>query len=173
MQILAFALGATQILAFLDTNMLVSPMQKLWRWGSKPTRGPRVNGFASQSNIGLSLYTNVVVETANHKNRNAPCCVLYFLSFYKNRNFPFIKSLVAMSNLRVEGPSTTGSAQYLPKLTYHWVPSHLPSHLHQSRQYHNVKLHSEITPVFDTLRRRVHQQTGSGSLGVDPTLLTQ
>ena len=29
--------GVTQILAFLDTIMLVFPMQNLWRWGSNPT----------------------------------------------------------------------------------------------------------------------------------------
>ena len=27
---------------------------KLWRWGSKPTRGPNANGFVSQWNIGLT-----------------------------------------------------------------------------------------------------------------------
>ena len=30
------------------------PNAKLWHWGSKPTRGPNVNGFALQWNIGLS-----------------------------------------------------------------------------------------------------------------------
>ena len=28
---------------------------KLWRWGSKPTRGPNANGFASQWNVGLRV----------------------------------------------------------------------------------------------------------------------
>ena len=28
---------------------------KLWRWGSKPTRGPNANGFALQWNTGYSL----------------------------------------------------------------------------------------------------------------------
>ena len=32
------------------------PNAKLWRWGSKLTRGPNANGFASQWNICLSLY---------------------------------------------------------------------------------------------------------------------
>ena len=44
MQILAFALGVTQILAFLDTNKL----------GSKPTRGPNASVFALQWNIGFT-----------------------------------------------------------------------------------------------------------------------
>ena len=43
-QILVYALGVTQILAFLDTNMLISPMRNCW--GTKPMRGPNVNGFA-------------------------------------------------------------------------------------------------------------------------------
>ena len=29
------------------------PNGKLWRWGSKRTLGPKVNGFASQWNIGF------------------------------------------------------------------------------------------------------------------------
>ena len=52
---LVFMLGVTQILVFLDTNMLVSPNTKLWRWGSKPMRGPNANGFASQWNISYNL----------------------------------------------------------------------------------------------------------------------
>ena len=28
---------------------------KLWRWESKPTRGPNVNGFASQWTIGYTV----------------------------------------------------------------------------------------------------------------------
>ena len=51
-QILALALGVTHIL-FLNTNMLIPPNAKLWRWGSKPTPGPNANGFASQWNICL------------------------------------------------------------------------------------------------------------------------
>ena len=31
------------------------PDAKLWHWGSKPTRGPNANGFASQWNIGLRV----------------------------------------------------------------------------------------------------------------------
>ena len=31
------------------------PNKKLWLWGSKPARGPNVNGFASQWNIGLII----------------------------------------------------------------------------------------------------------------------
>ena len=30
------------------------PNAKLWPWGSKPTQGPNVNGFASQWNIGFT-----------------------------------------------------------------------------------------------------------------------
>ena len=46
MQILAFALGVTQILVFLDTNIL----------GSKSTRGPNASVFALQWNIGRRLH---------------------------------------------------------------------------------------------------------------------
>ena len=52
-QILSFEFGVTQILAFFDTNMLVFPTRNCGVWGSKPTRGPNANGFASQWNIGL------------------------------------------------------------------------------------------------------------------------
>ena len=41
------------------TNMLVYFAlgdAKVWRWGSKPTPGPNANGFASQWNIGLSVF---------------------------------------------------------------------------------------------------------------------
>ena len=41
--------GVTQILAFLDTNMLIGNA----KWGSNPTRGLNTSGFASQWNIGL------------------------------------------------------------------------------------------------------------------------
>ena len=67
------ALGVTQILAFAlgdnanfsvrvrgNANFDVFRYQhvgisnvKLWRWGSKPTRGPNANGFASQWNMGF------------------------------------------------------------------------------------------------------------------------
>ena len=45
------ALGVTQILAFLDTNMLVYPMQNCGIGGL--TQGPNTNGFASQWNKGF------------------------------------------------------------------------------------------------------------------------
>ena len=39
------------------------PNTKLWCWGSiKPTRGPNVNGFASQWNIGFTKTTKVHLE---------------------------------------------------------------------------------------------------------------
>ena len=64
MQILAFVLGVMQILAFLDTNMLVYPQRETVAlgvyWGSilgvyigGPTRGPNTNGFGSQWKIGI------------------------------------------------------------------------------------------------------------------------
>ena len=31
------------------------PKAKLWCWGSKPTRGPNANGFASQWNIDFTV----------------------------------------------------------------------------------------------------------------------
>ena len=49
-QILKFALVVTQILAFLDTNRMVSPKQNCGIGGL----GPNANGFASQQNIGFS-----------------------------------------------------------------------------------------------------------------------
>ena len=55
-QISCFALGITQILAFLDVGI---GNAKLWRWGSKPTPGPNANGFALQWNIGLILLVSV------------------------------------------------------------------------------------------------------------------
>ena len=32
---------------------------KVWRWGSKPTLVPNANGFASQCNIGLRVWSLV------------------------------------------------------------------------------------------------------------------
>ena len=49
------ALGVMQILAFLDTNMLLSPTRNCAVGGSKPTPGPNTNSFASQWNIGLNV----------------------------------------------------------------------------------------------------------------------
>ena len=51
-----FALGVTQILAFLA---------KLWHWGSKPTTGPNANGFALQWNIGLRGVTLYLAPVAS------------------------------------------------------------------------------------------------------------
>ena len=53
-QILGLALGETQILVFLDINMLVSPRQNCGGGGLKPTPGPNENGFASQWNVGFT-----------------------------------------------------------------------------------------------------------------------
>ena len=56
MQTLCFALGVTQILVLLDTNMLISPMQ-IFALGELPNAkiqvGPNASSFASQWNIGL------------------------------------------------------------------------------------------------------------------------
>ena len=38
-----------------NANFSVFRYAKLWRWGSKPTRGPNANGFALQWNIGYIL----------------------------------------------------------------------------------------------------------------------
>ena len=35
----------------IEVNHVCIPNAKLGRWGSKPTRGPNANGFASQWNI--------------------------------------------------------------------------------------------------------------------------
>ena len=51
MQIFKFPLGLTQILAVLDTNMLVSA--KILHWVDYPMPGPEASSFASQWNIGL------------------------------------------------------------------------------------------------------------------------
>ena len=56
-QTLCFASGVRQILAFLDTNMLVSPTQ-IFTLG-EPTNakiciGPNASNFASQWNIGFN-----------------------------------------------------------------------------------------------------------------------
>ena len=57
-QILGLASGVTQILAFLDTNMLVYPTQM---------PGPNTNGFASQWNIGFSvIWATEVEKRANY-----------------------------------------------------------------------------------------------------------
>ena len=55
-QILGLALGVTQILPFLGTNMLVHPMRNCGVGGLKPTRGPNANDFLSQWNIGLRVH---------------------------------------------------------------------------------------------------------------------
>ena len=36
---------------------VVIPNAKLWCWGSEPMRGPNVNGFALQQNIGCTLFS--------------------------------------------------------------------------------------------------------------------
>ena len=53
MQTLGLAIGVTQILAFLNTNMLVSPMQNSRIGG--PMLQPNVSVFALQWNIGFTL----------------------------------------------------------------------------------------------------------------------
>ena len=55
-QILGIAMGVTQILGFLVTNMLVSLTQNCGVRGSKAKPGPNVNGFASQWNIAFNLH---------------------------------------------------------------------------------------------------------------------
>ena len=63
---LKFAFRVTQILAFLDTNMLVSPKQNCvgsWCWLGPLTPGPNTNVFASQWNIGF------IVSLQNLRNR--------------------------------------------------------------------------------------------------------
>ena len=47
-----------EFLAFLDTNMSVSPTQNCGGGCSKPTPGPNAYGFASQLNIGLRRHRN-------------------------------------------------------------------------------------------------------------------
>ena len=49
------ALEVTQILAFLNTNMFVSPT----RLGSKPTPVPKASVFAPQWNIGLMIIMGI------------------------------------------------------------------------------------------------------------------
>ena len=44
------ALGVTQVLAFGLGVTQIGGNTKLWRWVSKPMRGPNANGFASQWN---------------------------------------------------------------------------------------------------------------------------
>ena len=44
---------------------------KVWLWGSKPTPGPNANGFASQWNIGFSLYIGKQTSGAHPLNNNA------------------------------------------------------------------------------------------------------
>ena len=47
--------GVTQILGFSVFRYHVCiPNTKLWPWGSEPTQGPNVNGFALQWNIGFT-----------------------------------------------------------------------------------------------------------------------
>ena len=50
----AFALGVTQILAFLDTNMLLNPLKK-FTLGYYPTQIPNARSSALQWNIGFSF----------------------------------------------------------------------------------------------------------------------
>ena len=50
------AFGVTQILAFLDTNMLVSQTQ-IFALGAEPMRSPNASSFVSQWNIGLNVYS--------------------------------------------------------------------------------------------------------------------
>ena len=53
-EISALALGVMQILALLDTHMLLLPMQ-IFALGADPTQSPNASRFASQWNIGLTL----------------------------------------------------------------------------------------------------------------------
>ena len=55
MQISSFVLGVTQILAFLNTNILVSPLQNSQIGGTAQRDGQMRVFFASQWNIGLKV----------------------------------------------------------------------------------------------------------------------
>ena len=58
-QFLGLASGETQIFAFLDTNMLVSPMQNCSVEGLDQRKAPMQN-FALQYNIGLTLCSRFI-----------------------------------------------------------------------------------------------------------------
>ena len=47
--------GSNANFSFFRYQHVGIPKAKLWSWGSKPTRGPNANGFASQWNIGLKV----------------------------------------------------------------------------------------------------------------------
>ena len=47
----------TQILAFIDTNMLVYCQHEFSCWEGDPMQNPNASSFASQWNIGLSPYS--------------------------------------------------------------------------------------------------------------------
>ena len=58
--ILVFALGITQILAFFDTNILVSPKGNCGVGGLSQREDPTQMVFASQWNIGLRPIANTI-----------------------------------------------------------------------------------------------------------------
>ena len=66
-QILGLALGITQILAFLDNNMLVYPTQNCGVGGLSQHKDPNANGFASQWNIGFNVTKQLRVTHSGSK----------------------------------------------------------------------------------------------------------
>ena len=50
-----FGIGGNANFSVFRYQHVGIPNAKLWRWGSKPKRGPNTNGFASQWNIGFKV----------------------------------------------------------------------------------------------------------------------
>ena len=59
---LRFGVGGNANFSVFRYQLVGIPNAKLWRWGSKPTRGPNVNGFALQWNIGLNFSGMVTIS---------------------------------------------------------------------------------------------------------------
>ena len=93
------------------------PNVKLWCWGSKPMRGPNVNGFASQWNIGFMVTLIRGSEFNFHLD-----CLADLLTAAAFRNLSLIRDGYKKGKSRVlnmlcsRGSSRVGNRLRLPPL---------------------------------------------------------
>ena len=62
----SFRVGGNASFSVFRYQHVGIPNAKLWRWGSKQTQGPNVNGFASQWNIGFTVFQIAVDAASDH-----------------------------------------------------------------------------------------------------------
>ena len=59
---LGVGVGGNANLCVFKYQHVSIPNTKLWHWGSKPTRGPNANGFASQWHIGFRKLLTLILK---------------------------------------------------------------------------------------------------------------